>query len=74
MTEIIKKARKIDLKKLRLKKGLTQREVADKVGISRSYYGMLEVDTLKRKHTPAVHVVEELAAVLNFKWPDFYEN
>ena len=66
--------RKVNLKALRLQLGLTQQEVADRAGISRSYYGMLEGDTLERKHTPAVHIIEKLAAVLNFKWSDFYED
>ena len=73
-SETQKKKRKVDLKKLRAEKRLTQQEVADRAGISRSYYGLLEIDTLERKHTPAVHIIEELAAVLGFKWSEFYED
>lgn len=57
------------LKELRKTKGLVQSEVADKAGISRSYYTKIE---LGRK-TPTVIVAKEIADVLEFNWIIFFE-
>lgn len=40
---------RLNLKELRIEKGLTQEEVAKAIGISTSYYGMIEIG--RRKST-----------------------
>ena len=65
--------RKVNLKELRLKLGLTQQQVADKAKLSRSYYGMLENDTDGEKHCPPVERIKTLSNVLDFEWEDYYK-
>ncbi|MEH6943516.1 helix-turn-helix transcriptional regulator [Bacillus sp. JJ722] len=58
------------LKELRLKKGYTQQDVAEKCNISRSYYTHIESGT----KTPTVKIAKLIASVLNFSWTIFFEN
>jgi len=66
--------KKINLKKLREMYGLTQQQVSDKAGISRSYYASLENDRAECKYTPTVDVVKRLSDVLCFEWGRYYQN
>jgi transcriptional regulator with XRE-family HTH domain len=50
-----------ELRKLRLKAGLTQEEVAAGAGVSREYVSMLEAD----KNTPTVDVFIRLCHAVN---------
>lgn len=52
------------LKEYRQKNGLTQSEVADLAGISRSYYTHIE----KGSKTPTVKVAKSIATALDFNW------
>ncbi len=55
---------------LRNKKGLSQEAVAEKAGISRVYYTMIENGT----KCPAPKVAKNLAKVLGIEWTIFFEN
>ena len=66
--------RKINLKVMREKLGLTQQQVSNKADISRSYYTSLENDRTECRYTPTVDVVKRLAEVLGFTWDDYYDN
>lgn len=58
----------INLKVLRRKKGFTQKEIAEIIGISKSYYAMLE--TYKRK--PSIKLAKKISNILSFSWEDFF--
>lgn len=53
---------------LRESKGWTQREVAEKLGISTSRYGMYELGT----RTPAPHVMKSIADLFNHPMTDLF--
>lgn len=57
------------LKKLRVNKGLTQQNVADRSGIERPYYTMIE----SGDRTPSVQVAKSIALVIGFDWTIFFE-
>lgn len=57
------------LKELRLNKGLTQQNVADRSAIERSYYTMIEAGN----RTPSVQVAKSIALVIGFDWTIFFE-
>lgn len=56
------------LVKLRELKGLTQKEVASRAGISRSYYSGIEVGTRNTKPD----VAQNIGEVLGFDWTLFF--
>lgn len=58
------------LKEIRLKKGLTQEQVAILSDISRSHYTHIEQGT----KTPSVDVAKRIAKQLGFDWTIFFEN
>lgn len=58
----------INLKKLRLDMGLTQEKISKKVGISKSYYVMLEA----QRRRPSVKLAQKLGTILNFPWENFF--
>lgn len=58
----------IDLKKMRVRKKLLQKELANAVGIAPPYYSMIEA----KKRTPSIKIVKKLAQVLDFPWEDFF--
>lgn len=49
-----------NLRRVRLERGLTQEELAHRVGINRNYVGMIE----RRENSPTVAMVERLAEAL----------
>ena len=55
---------------LRKHKGLTQQEVADQAGISRSYYSGIE----NGNRNGRVETIKRIADVLGFDWTLFFEN
>lgn len=55
--------------KYRIEHNLTQEQVADSVGVARSYYNMIERD----KRTPSVAVAQKIAVTLNFDWTFFFK-
>lgn len=62
--------RSIDLKEHRRRKKITQKELADKIGITASYYSMIE----GKKRRPSIEVAKKMAKVLGFPddWPKLY--
>ena len=60
---------KPDLHELRMSRGWTQQEVADKAGISRSYYAVMET----QGRTPSVKVAHKLAQVFKLNWQSFFD-
>lgn len=57
-----------DLKEYRMKRDVTQEEVAKECGIKRSYYSMIETG----KRTPSVSVAKRLAEYFDFNWTLFF--
>lgn len=58
------------LKKIREDLGLSQRTVAEKVGISQNYYSSIE--TGERGKPLNVDIAKKIAEVLHFDWTRFY--
>lgn len=54
---------KINLKKIRLEKGLTQKELAKKSGVSGSYISFLETG----KRLPTIYILVVIAKTLDVK-------
>lgn len=57
------------LKEERLKKGLTQQQLANKLGITRQTISHIECGRIK----PSIDNAKAIANVLGFKWANFYE-
>ncbi|MGO5593376.1 helix-turn-helix transcriptional regulator [Acidaminococcus sp. HCP3S3_G9_1] len=57
-----------NLKQLREDKNMRQYDLAQKAGISRSYYTMIE----NGKKKPSPKVAKRIAKILNFDWTIFY--
>ena len=57
-----------NLKQLREDKNMRQYDLAQKAGISRSYYTMIE----NGKKKPSPKVAKRIAKILNFNWTIFY--
>ena len=57
------------LKEERLKKGLTQQQLADILGITRQTISHIECGRIK----PSIDNAKAIADVLGFKWENFYE-
>ena len=58
------------LKEIREKKGLTQQELADSIGITRQALSMLELSV----NNMSVERAKQLAQVLNVNWQLFFED
>lgn len=58
------------LKEARIKKKLTQQELADKVGVSRQTISMIEIGANK----PSVELAKKIGKVLKFKWSRLFED
>ncbi len=54
------------IKKYRNEKGLTQEDLAEKVGVSRVYIGYVE----QGRNTPSLEVLEKIAKALKVSLPD----
>ena len=59
----------IDLVSLRKKKNLTQRQVAEKSGISVCFLSQIETGNRK----PSVKVAKQIANALKFSWTTFFK-
>ena len=57
------------LKDLRLSKGMTQQEVANKGEFARTYYTMVENGV----RTPSVKMAKDIGGALDFDWTKFFE-
>ena len=58
----------INLKRLRLKKKLLQKDLANSIGIAPPYYSMIE----GKKRTPSIRVAKKLGQILDFSWEDLF--
>lgn len=58
-----------DLVEIRKKLQLTQQQVADRAGMNRAYYTMIETGIRR----PSPEVAMRLGATLGFDWTRFYE-
>lgn len=58
------------LKTMRNDQGLTQKEVAEKVGILQQTYNYIETG----KRRPSVEKAKKIAEVLGFDWTLFYQD
>lgn len=56
------------IQKLRKNIGLTQEEVAEKIGISRAYMGYIE----QGRYSASIEVLEKIAKVLKVKMADLF--
>ena len=65
MKEIDKKP---DLLELRLARDWTQQQTADRAGISRSYYCILEI----KGRVPSINMAKKLAEVFHIDWQSFF--
>lgn len=59
----------LDLKAIRIERGMTMKQVAEKAGISESYISVIE----SGKQSMPVHTAKKIAEVLGFDWTKFYE-
>lgn len=58
----------IDLKKERIKKGMTQEQLADEVGVIRQTISNIECGIAR----PSVETAQAIAKVLEFEWTLFF--
>ena len=58
------------LKDIRLKLDLTQEQVAERAGISRTFYTEIETGS----KNPSTKTAKKIAQVLNFDWVIFFED
>lgn len=58
-----------NLKNKRIEKGLLQREIADKAGISRSFYSLIETGS----RVPSMRIGSKIALILNLTLDEFYK-
>ena len=59
----------MDLKEERLKKGLTQQQLAEILGITRQTISHIECGRIK----PSIDNAKAIAKVLNFDWANFFK-
>lgn len=64
-----KRAWLIEKRKTINKKGLTQEELAKKVGMSRSTYASIEIG----RRNPSVELAKKIAKVLKISWKNFFQ-
>lgn len=62
--------KKLSLKNIRDNKGMTQEELANKVGVTRQHIGLIENGTAN----PSPSTAKKIAKVLGFDWTRFYED
>lgn len=60
----------IDLQYERHKAGLTQKQLAQKIGVRRTTIAMIENGT----NTPSIATAKALAEALNLNWAEFYDD
>lgn len=59
----------IDIKEMRVKKGMTQEQLSEVSGVKRTTIAMIETG----KNVPSIATAKALAKVLGFAWADCYE-
>lgn len=58
----------VDLKNIRLKHGMTQEQLAKKVGVVRTTISNIECGLMQ----PSVQTAKLIAKILDFNWTEFY--
>lgn len=58
------------LEQLRKRKGLTHQQVADRIKISRQFYGFIE----NGERDPSVATAKKLGNLFEFDWTIFFDN
>lgn len=61
---------RIWLREERIKLGLTQQQIAEKVGISRSFY--TQIETQFKNKGVSVKTAKKLGNAMNFEWTKFF--
>jgi putative transcriptional regulator len=56
------------LKRVRLEKRLSQKQVADAIGVTQAYYSMIEAGT----RTPSVQIAKRIGCIFEFSWTKFF--
>ena len=59
-----------NLRRLRQKRGLSQKELADRAGLNRNYVGMIE----REENAPTVDALEQLAKALDINAAELLSN
>ena len=59
-----------NLRRLRLKRGLSQEELADRAGLNRNYVGMIE----REENAPTVDALEQIAKALDINAVELFSN
>ena len=60
----------LNVKSLRIEKGLTQEQLANECGVQRTTITMIELGENK----PSVELAKKLGEVFNITWSDFFED
>ena len=60
----------IDLKEMRMSKGLTQEQLAKESGVQRTTITMIELGENK----PSIELAKKLGEIFNIPWYDFFED
>ena len=68
-TIILKGDDKLSIKELRIKKGLTQEQLANECGVQRTTITMIELGENK----PSVELAKKLGEILEIDWKGFFE-
>ena len=61
---------KLNIKELRIAKGLTQEQLANECGVQRTTITMIELGENK----PSVELAKKLGTIFDVTWSDFFED
>ena len=61
---------KLNIKELRIAKGMTQEQLANECGVQRTTITMIELGENK----PSVELAKKLGAIFDVAWSDFFED
>jgi len=59
----------MNIRNIRMEKGMTQQEIADLVGLDRT-----TITKIENGATPSIDTAKRIAAVLGFNWTLFYQD
>jgi len=59
----------MNIRNIRMEKGMTQQEIADLVGLDRT-----TITKIENGATPSIDTAKKIAAVLGFNWTRFFED
>ena len=61
---------KLNIKELRIAKGMTQEQLANECGVQRTTITMIELG----ENNPSVELVKKLGTIFDVAWSDFFED